>query len=129
MHGDNNLCVTHGRSQKTAPRQPLHGHLRRRCGCAPVWSPINVDPWFVIRWIFAGGHQLRCDLVPPTACLVSCRRNTPGCILGAPSSSPSACPTKSFVHIFSHGYGSYVVFHGCNLEAGSTSVVLHAWLR
>ncbi|CAJ1975099.1 unnamed protein product [Sphenostylis stenocarpa] len=88
------------------------------------------------------GHQLRCDLVPPTTCLVSCWRNTQcmvlcllvmvgtsnlvGCILGAPSSSPSACPTKSFVHIFSHRYGSYVVFHGCNLKPVLLGVVLHA---
>ncbi|CAJ1976934.1 unnamed protein product [Sphenostylis stenocarpa] len=47
------------------------------CGCAPVWSPINMDPWFAIHWIFANDHQLRCDLVPPTPCLISCRRNTP----------------------------------------------------
>ncbi|CAJ1939365.1 unnamed protein product [Sphenostylis stenocarpa] len=39
-----------------------------------------------------------------------------GCILGVSSSSPSACPTKSFVHIFSHRYDSYVVFHSCNLK-------------
>ncbi|CAJ1977107.1 unnamed protein product [Sphenostylis stenocarpa] len=55
--------------------------------------------------------------------------NLVGCILGAPSSSPSACPTKSFVHIFSHMYGSYVVFHGCNLKPVLLGVVLHAWLR
>ncbi|CAJ1938696.1 unnamed protein product [Sphenostylis stenocarpa] len=83
-------------------------------------------------WIFIGDHQLRCDLVPPTLCLISCRRNTQvwfyvfsvmvgtsnlvGCILGAPSSLLSAYPTKSFVHIFSHRYGSYVIFHGCNMK-------------
>ncbi|CAJ1857788.1 unnamed protein product [Sphenostylis stenocarpa] len=45
-----------------------------------------------------------------TAGPVVCMR----CILGVSSSSPSACPTKSSVHIFSHMYGSYVVFHDRN---------------
>ncbi|CAJ1956826.1 unnamed protein product [Sphenostylis stenocarpa] len=109
------VCMHERRSQKIAPRQPLHGHSGGEGG--------------LCGWIFVGDHQLRCDLVPPIPCLISCRRNTPSCILGAPSSSPSACPTKSFVRIFSHKYGSYVVFHGCNPTLGSNGVVLHAWLR
>ncbi|CAJ1975169.1 unnamed protein product [Sphenostylis stenocarpa] len=74
------------------------------------------------RWIFAGGHQLRCDLVPPTACLVSCRRNTPDLRLYLRGTvkfaiSLSYKELRSYmVHIFSHRYGSYVVFHGCNLK-------------
>ncbi|CAJ1975344.1 unnamed protein product [Sphenostylis stenocarpa] len=126
------------------------------CGCAPVWSPINVDPWFVIREIhlfvfvllvgsspaainfgvILSHQQLAWYLVGGTPQVWFCvfsvmvgTSNLVGCILGAPSSSPSACPTKSFVHIFSHRYGSYVVFHGCNLKLVLLAVVLHAWLR
>ncbi|CAJ1978427.1 unnamed protein product [Sphenostylis stenocarpa] len=96
-------------------------------------------------WIFAGSHQLRCDLVPPTACMVSCRRNTPGMVLcllchgwNLKHGWLYLRGTVKFAVSFSYKelrsyllprYGSYVVFHGCNLKLVLLGVVLHAWLR
>ncbi|CAJ1968271.1 unnamed protein product [Sphenostylis stenocarpa] len=69
-------------------------------------------------WIFAGGHQLRCDLVPPTACLVSCRRNTPDLRLYL-RGTVKFVVSLSYKDLRSYllpRYDSYVVFHGCNLK-------------
>ncbi|CAJ1931196.1 unnamed protein product [Sphenostylis stenocarpa] len=82
-------------------------------------------------WIFASGHQLRCDLVPPTACLVSSRRNTPDLRLYLKGTVKFAV-SLSYKEL--HSYFLPQVWFICCFpwlqpETSSTGVVLHAWLR
>ncbi|CAJ1978426.1 unnamed protein product [Sphenostylis stenocarpa] len=96
-------------------------------------------------WIFVGGHQLRCDLVPPTACMVSCRRNTPGMVLCLLCHGWNLKlgwlylrgTVKFAVSLSYKELRSYLLpqvwficcFPWLQPETGFTGVVLHAWLR
>ncbi|CAJ1973123.1 unnamed protein product [Sphenostylis stenocarpa] len=76
-------------------------------------------------------HQLRCDLVPPTTCLVSCRRNTLDLRLYLRGT------VKFAVSLSYKELRSYLLpqvwficcFPWLQPETGSTGVVLHAWLN